>query len=78
MVANQLHQKHPNQKSKETQMKNLLIITLAMFAFSVQAAEIKRVCREEVKKGKTVQVCKDIKVHKKLEGKLVPKSTKEK
>jgi hypothetical protein len=34
--------------------------------------EIKEVCTKEVKKGKEVEVCKKIKVHKKLDGTKVP------
>ena len=34
--------------------------------------EVKEVCSKEVKKGKEVEVCKKIKVHKKLDGTKVP------
>jgi hypothetical protein len=35
-------------------------------------AETKRVCHDEQKGSKTVSVCKTIRVHKKLEGTVVP------
>ena len=49
-------------------MKLLLITILAMTVNLSFAAEMKKVCHEE--KGK--EVCKTIKVHKKLEGTKVP------
>jgi hypothetical protein len=39
-------------------------------------AKIKRVCHDEQKGGKTVSVCKTIRVHKKLEGTVVPPAKK--
>jgi hypothetical protein len=51
-------------------MKKLLL-ALSLFAFLGTAfaeAETKKVCHDETKNGKTVEVCKTIKVHKKLEG----------
>jgi len=63
-------------------MKALLISILAAMALNATAAETKRVCKDKVgKDGKVVidkktnkpaQECKDIKVHKKLEGTKVP------
>ena len=63
-------------------MKSLIFIAGLVFAVSATAeAEIKTVCKDKVdakgqvvkgKDGKPVQVCKDIKVHKKLEGTKVP------
>jgi hypothetical protein len=54
-------------------MKYLIIALLSLTCTSAYAqAEIKRVCRNVEKDGKTVQVCKTIKVHKKLEGTTVP------
>lgn len=42
-------------------------------AFNVHAGgEMKKVCRTEKIKGKDMEVCKTIKVHKKLEGTKVP------
>jgi hypothetical protein len=61
-------------------MDNLLIVLFAAFAVlssPVQAAEKKKVCHEETdKKGKKKEVCKEIKVHKKLEGTAVPEKKK--
>jgi len=41
---------------------------LAFLGTAFAEAETKKVCHNEVKNGKTVEVCKTIKVHKKLEG----------
>lgn len=50
-------------------MKKILVLMITLFALNVYAeAEKKKVCHEE--KGK--QVCKVIKVHKKLEGEKIP------
>jgi hypothetical protein len=44
---------------------------------NVSAAEVKEVCKtEKDKKGKDVEKCKKIKVHKKLEGTKVPEKKK--
>jgi len=54
-------------------MKYLIAAILGMaMTTSYADAETKRVCRAEEKNGKKVQVCKTIKVHKKLEGTVVP------
>jgi len=54
-------------------MKYLIITLLSLACTNIFAqAEIKQVCHDEEKNGKTVQVCKTIKVHKKLEGTDVP------
>ena len=63
-------------------MKHLIAIVLVAFSSTVFAeAEIKEVCKDKTdakgqvvngKDGKPVQVCKKIKVHKKLEGTKVP------
>lgn len=49
---------------------------IAIFAFVplvLFAAETKKVCNQQKdNKGKTVQVCKEVKVHKKLDGTKVP------
>ena len=57
-------------------MKNILIATiLAMFALNSYAeAEKKKVCHIDEKTKK--EVCKTIKVHKKLEGTAVPEKKK--
>lgn len=62
-------------------MKYILpTIIAAIVAFSspvVYAAETKRVCIDQRQKdGKSKQVCKDVKVHKKLEGTSVPPAKK--
>jgi len=54
-------------------MKYLTIALLSLACTSAYAeAEMKKVCHNEEKNGKTVEVCKTIKVHKKLEGTDVP------
>jgi hypothetical protein len=63
-------------------MKYLIALVLVAFSSTVFAeAEIKEVCKDKTdakgqvvrgKDGKPVQVCKKIKVHKKLEGTKVP------
>jgi hypothetical protein len=54
-------------------MKYLIAAILGMtMTTSYAGGETKRVCRAEQKNGKKVQVCKTIKVHKKLEGTKVP------
>lgn len=50
-------------------------MVLSLFAMSAGAeGTSKKVCHETQKNGKTVQQCKVIKVHKKLEGEAVPDS----
>lgn len=62
-------------------MNTLLLIRMAatvaasmLLAFNVHAGgEIKKVCRmEKDKTGKEKEVCREVKVHKKLEGTKVP------
>jgi hypothetical protein len=55
-------------------MKKLIALLIAAsFAMPVLAeVKTKQVCRDKVVKGKTVQQCKTIKVHKKFEGTKVP------
>jgi hypothetical protein len=54
-------------------MKQILILIALSIASSAYAGgKTKRVCKDVVKNGKTVQQCKTIKVHKKLEGTAVP------
>jgi hypothetical protein len=49
-------------------------IASLVLATSVHAGgEMKKVCRKENKKGKEVETCRMVKVHKKLEGTVVPK-----
>jgi hypothetical protein len=53
-----------------------MIVTVAaslFLVFQIHAAETKKVCHaEKDRKGKETQVCKTIKVHKKLDGTKVP------
>jgi hypothetical protein len=63
-------------------MKSLIFVAGLVFAVSASAGgEMKTVCKDKVdskgqvvkgKDGKPVQECKEIKVHKKLEGTKVP------
>ena len=53
------------------------VISLALISYfgltvNLMAAETKKVCHTEKQKGKEVQVCKEVKVHKKLDGTKVP------
>lgn len=51
----------------------LTILLSAFLVFQIHAAETKKVCNtQKDKKGKEVQVCKEITVHKKLDGTKVP------
>ena len=51
----------------------LTVLLSAVLAFQIHAAETKKVCNtQKDKKGKEVQVCKEITVHKKLDGTKVP------
>jgi len=54
----------------------LLALSLTVFAVGVAHAEpeVKKVCidQKDAKTGKTKQVCKNVKQHKKLEGTKVP------
>lgn len=54
---------------------SLLILTFAFATCSV-AEETKRICHDKEVKGKMTKVCKDVKVHKKLEGTKVPEKKK--
>ena len=52
------------------------VLLSAVLAFQIHAAETKKVCnKQKDSKGKEVQVCKEIKVHKKLDSatKVPPK-----
>ena len=58
-------------------MKHLLLaVVLVGFVVGAACAETKRVCHEKTVKGKTVEQCKNVKVHKKLEGTAVPEKKK--
>ena len=43
-------------------MKKTLLITLVCLTFTAQA-ETKKVCHDKVIKGKTISVCKQVKIH---------------
>ena len=52
------------------------VLLSAVLAFQLHAAETKKVCNtQKDKKGKEVQVCKEVRVHKKLDSatKVPPK-----
>lgn len=56
-------------------MKNIILaLALTILAVPSYAAETKKACVEQkdAKTGKTKEVCKEVKVHKKLEGTKVP------
>jgi hypothetical protein len=62
-------------------MKKFLAILVASLALTVSAAETKKVCVDKLTKdgkvligkdGKPQQDCREIKIHKKLEGTKVP------
>jgi hypothetical protein len=60
-------------------MKSIIIALALTFSLPVFAeAETKRVCIEQkdAKTGKTKEVCKNVKVHKKLDGTPVPEPKK--
>ncbi len=49
-------------------------VFLSLFlVFNIHAGETKKVCNaQKDKKGKEVQVCREVKIHKKLDGTKVP------
>ena len=55
-------------------MKSLILALTLVFALPVFEAETKKACitQKDPKTGKEKEVCKDVKVHKKLEGTKVP------
>lgn len=54
-------------------MKTLLITLLALTVNLSLAQETKKICNvQKDAKGKEVKVCKDVKIHKKLDGTKVP------
>ena len=62
-------------------MKSLiLIVTLLFFGLnsSVYAAQSKKVCKNVTVKGNTIQKCRTVKIHKKLDGKKIPEKAKKK
>ena len=62
-------------------MKSLILIgTLLFFGLnsSVYAAQSKKVCKNVTVKGNTIQKCRTVKIHKKLDGKKIPEKAKKK
>ena len=57
-------------------MKSIILATALIFGMTASAfaVETKKVCvdQKDAKTGKTKQVCKEVKQHKKLEGTKVP------
>jgi hypothetical protein len=54
-------------------LRMAVTVLLSMFlVFQIHAGETKKVCHAEKRQGKEVQVCREIKVHKKLDGTKVP------
>ena len=54
-------------------MKQILIlIALSMATMAYAGGETKRVCKDVAKNNKIVKQCKNVKVHKKLQGTTVP------
>lgn len=54
-------------------MKKLIALIAFIPLVAFAGGEMKKVChKEKDKKGKEVEICKTIKVHKKLEGTKVP------
>jgi len=53
--------------------QSLMLLFLSIFMAAANAeTSTKKVCQDEQTNGKTVKVCKTIRVHKKLEGTTVP------
>ena len=49
------------------------VLLSSVLVFQIHAAETKKVCHaEKDKKGKEVQVCREVKVHKKLDANKIP------
>ena len=49
-----------------------IIALIAFIPLVLFAAETKKICHKEKQKGKEVEVCKMVKMHKKLDGTKVP------
>jgi hypothetical protein len=58
--------------------KIIILIALSLATLAYAGGETKKICKDVVKNGKTVQQCKTIKVHKKLEGTAVPEKSAKK
>jgi hypothetical protein len=49
------------------------VLLSAVLVFQIHAAETKKVCHaEKDRKGKEVQVCREVKIHKRLDATKVP------
>lgn len=48
------------------------VVLSLLLVFNIHAGETKKVCHVEKKQGKEVQVCREVKIHKKLDGTKVP------
>ena len=49
------------------------VLLSSFLVFQIHAAETKKVCHaEKDRKGKEVQVCREVKVHKKLDANKIP------
>lgn len=60
-------------------MKKLLaLLALCVATTAFAGGEVKEVCKDVTKNGKTVKECKKVKVHKKVEGEKVPEPAKKK
>lgn len=58
------------------QLTIAFILSLLSLNLAYAGGETKKVCHTETKKGKEVEVCKNIKVHKKLDGTPIPEKKK--
>jgi hypothetical protein len=51
----------------------ITVLLSAFLVFQIHAAETKKVCHvEQVKGGKEKEVCREVKVHKKLDANKIP------
>jgi len=51
----------------------ITVLLSSVLVFQIHAAETKKVCHaEKDRKGKEVQVCREVKVHKKLDANKIP------
>lgn len=51
----------------------ITVLLSSFLVFQIHAAETKKVCHaEKDRKGKEVQVCREVKVHKKLDATKIP------
>jgi len=48
------------------------VVLSLLLVLNIHAGETKKVCHAEKKQGKEVQVCREVKIHKKLDGTKVP------